>query len=653
MAGDLGDYEMVIGLEVHAQLLTETKAFCGCKTSFGDPPNTHTCPVCLGLPGALPVLNERAVTMAVQAALALGCNIEAKSIFARKNYFYPDLPKGYQISQYELPFATWGALDVELPDGPSRTVRIRRIHMEEDAGKNLHGVGADSIVDLNRAGTCLIEIVSEPDLRSGAEAAEYLRRLREVLMFLGVNDGNLEQGSFRCDANVSVNKIGAKEYGTRTELKNINSFKFVADAIEIEARRQVAALERGEKIRQQTRGYNAEKRESFAMRDKEGDAGYRYFPEPDLPPLVLDEAFVLKAKQSLRETPAQMRQRLVDTVGITPYSAGVLVSHPEIARFFQETLRFHKDAQRIANFIQSEVLRDVQTTGLTATFPVSPAQVGGLLNLIEAGTISGKQGKEVYAGLLGNKDKKPEDVVKEKGLVLVSDAGALEAMAKDLIAKNPKQAEGYKAGKATLLGFFVGQIMKQTQGNANPAVVNDVLVRLLGSPADVSPPAAGTPSTTPGAPQASTALAAGARDTQPSLTGAMLAAAKPVDRPASEPAAPASDAPQLVTYEHFAQLDIRVGLIVSGERVPKKDKLLDLRIDVGDAAGPRQIVAGLALSFAPEDLVGKKVMVICNLEPRVFSKGLTSHGMILAAGPSEQLSLSTVTRDVPAGTRVK
>src|SRR5579871_1628045 len=282
-----GDYEPVIGLEVHAQLLTRTKAFCSCATSFGDPPNTHTCPVCLGLPGALPVLSEEAVRMATSAALALGCEIRPRSVFARKNYFYPDLPKGYQISQYDEPLAVHGTLEIETDEGKQRP-RILRVHMEEDAGKNVHGLGEESVVDLNRAGTPLIEIVGEPDLRSGAEAAEYLKRLREILMFVGVNDGNLEQGSFRCDANVSVRKAGETALGTRTELKNINSFRFVADAIDVEAKRQVALLERGERVRLETRGYNADKRETYLLRDKENEAGYRYFPEPDLPPLLLD-----------------------------------------------------------------------------------------------------------------------------------------------------------------------------------------------------------------------------------------------------------------------------------------------------------------------------------------------------------------------------
>ena len=482
MSSPYGDHEAVIGLEVHAQLLTRTKLFCACATSFGDPPNTHTCPVCLGLPGALPVLNGEALRMAVAAALSLGCTIAERSIFARKNYFYPDLPKGYQISQYELPLAEHGRLDIEV-DGVKRSARIRRIHMEEDAGKSLHGASGSSLVDLNRAGTPLIEIVGEPDLRSPAEAAEYLKRLRETLIYTGVNDGNLEQGSFRCDANVSVRKVGSAQLGTRTELKNINSFKFVADAIDVEIRRQIGLLERGDRVRQQTRGYSPEKRETHLLRDKENEAGYRYFPEPDLPPLVAGRAFVEDVRRALPELPSEKRARLVAELGLTPYAAGVLTAHPRIAAFFEETARLAGgiDATKAANFIQAEVLRDVRTTGLDASFPVTPAQIAELLRVVEDGTISGKQAKEVYAAMAGT-SKTPAEIVRERNMAVIRDEATIVAIAERILAQNPKQAAAYRAGKTALLGFFVGQLMKETRGSASPELVNAVLARLLSKP---------------------------------------------------------------------------------------------------------------------------------------------------------------------------
>jgi aspartyl-tRNA(Asn)/glutamyl-tRNA(Gln) amidotransferase subunit B len=388
-------YEAVIGLEVHAQLLTKSKAFCGCSTAYGAPPNTQVCPVCLGLPGALPVLNAEAVRLAVRTAMALSCAIAPESRFARKNYFYPDLPKGYQISQYDEPFSGRGHLDIEI-DGKTKRAGITRVHMEEDAGKNVHAAPS-SIVDLNRSGVPLVEIVGEPDLRSGAEAAEYLRTMREVLLFIGVNDGNLEEGSFRCDANVSIRPVGESKFGTRVELKNINSFRFVEKAIGHEIQRQTSLVERGERVVQETRGYNADENTTYSLRSKEEAQDYRYFPDPDLPPLRLDGAFVEGVRASLPELPAEKRRRFVEALGLSPYAARVLTAHPRVTEFFEQALAQHSNATKVANFVQSEVLRGVQTHGLDARFPVSPGQVASLLDLIDAGTISGKQAKEVYA----------------------------------------------------------------------------------------------------------------------------------------------------------------------------------------------------------------------------------------------------------------
>ncbi len=476
-----GDWEPVIGLEVHAQLLTRTKLFCGCSVEFGDPPNTHTCPVCLGLPGALPVPNGAAIRMGVMAALALGCTLEQTSIFARKNYFYPDLPKGYQISQYEVPFCHDGKLEIDTAGG-KKVARIRRIHFEEDAGKNIHADSGESIVDLNRAGTPLVEIVGEPDLRSGDEASEYLKRLREVLMALGVCDGNLEQGSFRCDANVSVRKRGTTELGVRTELKNINSFKFVSEAITVEARRQIALLESGQSLRQQTRGYTPEKRETYPLRDKEGDAGYRYFPDPDLPPLVLDDAIVAALRERLPELPEAKRARYVG-LGISEAAAQVLTGHPAISSAFDaaiaRALRTGAvDPVRVANFFQAEVLRDVTTTGLDAAVPITADQLVEILELVAEGKISGKQAKDVY-GKVARTDRSPRELVAAEGIAVVGDTAAIEAVVRDVIAQSPKQLAQYKAGKTALLGYFVGQVMKATKGSADPALVNEILARLL------------------------------------------------------------------------------------------------------------------------------------------------------------------------------
>ena len=483
-------YEAVIGLEVHAQLLTRTKAFCSCSTAFGAPPNTHVCPTCIGLPGALPVLNGEAVAMAVRTALALGCTLRTTSRFARKNYFYPDLPKGYQISQFDEPFSERGYLDIESApsDAASKSdepramkrIGITRVHMEEDAGKNLHDRGDSSIVDLNRSGVPLVEIVGDPDLRSGADAAEYLRTLRDVLVFLGVNDGNLEEGSFRCDANVSIRPVCETKLGTRAELKNINSFRFVEKAIDHEIERQEAVLSSGGRVVQETRGWDESKGTTFSMRSKEEAHDYRYFPEPDLPPLVLGDAFVERVKATMPELPRDKRRRFVAELGITPYAAHVLTQHPRVAAFFEEAATLSGDAIKVANFIQSEVLRDVTTHGLAAEIPVSAKQIAALMCLVESGKISGKQAKEVYAKM-ATTDAMPEVIVADLGMQQMTDVGAIEAICKRIVDANPKQAEALRGGKTALMGYFVGQVMKETKGSASPAVVNDALKKLLGT----------------------------------------------------------------------------------------------------------------------------------------------------------------------------
>ncbi len=481
-------YEAVIGLEVHAQLATRTKMFCGCSTSFGAAPNTNVCPVCLGMPGALPVPNRRAIELAVRAGLSLGCEVRGISVFARKNYFYPDLAKGYQISQFDLPLNEHGKLEIETAAG-KKTVGITRIHVEEDAAKNLHGIGAgtDTLVDFNRAGVPLIETVSEPDMRSSDEAVAYLEALRDIFMFAGVNDGNLEEGSFRCDANVSIRPVGQEKFGTRAELKNINSFRFVKKAIELEIARQEALLSAGGTVVQETRGYSDVRGETFSMRSKEEAHDYRYFADPDLPPLAIDDAWLARAKRELPEPLAARRERWQRELGLTAYDAKVLTGHPELAGYFERTLAVFvtaskvsadKAGKRVANFVQAEVLRSVTTNGLEATFPVPAEAVAELLALVEDQTINGKIAKDVFADM-AKTGKRAKSIVEAKGLAQVTDTGAIEKAVRDVVAAHPKELASFKAGKASLKGFFVGQIMRATRGQANPALVNELLDKVL------------------------------------------------------------------------------------------------------------------------------------------------------------------------------
>jgi aspartyl-tRNA(Asn)/glutamyl-tRNA(Gln) amidotransferase subunit B len=479
------DFQAVMGLEVHAQLLTRSKIFCGCSTAFGAEPNTHTCPVCLGLPGVLPSLNGAVVQMAIRTGLALGCTVKTRSVWARKNYFYPDLPKGYQISQYELPICEGGTVPISV-DGAERSVRLVRIHMEEDAGKNLHEVSADgaSGVDLNRAGVPLMEIVSAPDLYSVDEAIEYLKSLRAILMTLGVNDGNLEEGSFRCDANVSVMRKGATQLGTRCEIKNMNSFRYLRQAIEYEIRRQVELVESGGKVEQETRLFDPERGETRSMRSKEEAHDYRYFPEPDLPPLEVSAAEVERIRAELPELPRARAARYQHELGLSTYDAGILVADRDVAQFFDATLerygKGHEAAKKIANWVNGDIARLANETGLPpSAWKVTPANLAAILQMIDSGAIGGPGAKHALEEVFRTGDD-PRAVVERKGLGQVSDAGAIEAVVDRVLAASAGEVEKYRAGKKNLMGFFVGQVMKETKGKANPGVVNALLRKKLG-----------------------------------------------------------------------------------------------------------------------------------------------------------------------------
>jgi aspartyl-tRNA(Asn)/glutamyl-tRNA(Gln) amidotransferase subunit B len=478
------EYEAVIGLEVHAQLLTHSKIFCSCSTRFGAPPNTNTCPVCLGFPGALPVLNREAVVMAVKAALALGCRINPVSIFARKNYFYPDLPKGYQISQYDRPLAEHGGIALST-NGHSKKIGIKRVHIEEDAGKSIHDGFADSdrnsYIDLNRSGTPLIEIVSEPDISSPAEAYEYLTRLKVILEYLEVCDGNMEEGSLRCDANISVRPIGEKRLGTKTELKNLNSFRFLQKALEYEIARQVSTLKSGGVISQETRLWNTAEQKTVSMRSKEEAHDYRYFPEPDLPPLVVDESWQTEIRTGMPELPEAKRQRFCRQYGIPDYDAGVLTTSRALADFFEQTVSLGAAPKTAANWIMGDLLRDLKEFGKDIPFsPVRPQAIADLIQLIERGEISGKMAKDVFETMF-REGKSPQEVIAEKGLKQITSTAEIEKVIHEVIASNPKTVEQYRAGKRATFGFFVGQVMKITKGQANPGLVNELLKKILDS----------------------------------------------------------------------------------------------------------------------------------------------------------------------------
>lgn len=472
-------YEAVIGVEVHAQLRTKSKLFCGCGTVFGLAANSQTCPLCLGLPGSLPVLNRAAVEMAVRAGLALNCTIAANNIFARKNYFYPDLPKGYQISQYEAPICEHGWVEIAVGEGTQR-VRIRRAHLEEDAGKSVHVAGTNgSRVDLNRAGTPLLEIVTEPDLRSADEVVAYLKGLRDVLMYLEVCDGNMDEGSFRCEPNLSLRPLGQKEFGTKVELKNINSFKFVKDAIDYEIKRQTKVLNEGGKINQETRLWNLDRGETAVMRSKEDAHDYRYFPDPDLVPLKLDEEWIEGCRKHVAELPAVRMRRFVSEFGLSEYDAGVLTASKAVADYYETCVGLFNQPKIVSNWVMGELTRELNHSGTDASAsPVSPERLVSLLQLVEQGTISLKVAREIFPEVYSS-GKTAEQIVQEKGLIQVSDEGALDKIIDGVLAKNPTQVAQFKEGKQQVLGFLVGQVMKASGGKANPGKVNEMLKKRL------------------------------------------------------------------------------------------------------------------------------------------------------------------------------
>jgi aspartyl-tRNA(Asn)/glutamyl-tRNA(Gln) amidotransferase subunit B len=472
-------YEPVIGLEVHAQLLTKSKIFCGCSTQFGAEPNSHTCPVCMGMPGVLPVLNKKVVEYTMKMALATHCRINKACNFARKNYFYPDLPKGYQISQYAQPLSEHGYVDIEQ-DGGKKRIGITRIHMEEDAGKLMHDEHTpSSYVDLNRTGVPLIEIVSEPEMRNAEEAAAYLKRLHEILVYLEICDGNMEEGSFRCDANVSLRQRGETAFGTRAELKNMNSFRNVQRALEYEIKRQQYVLENGQEVIQETRLWDDSQGVTLSMRSKEEAHDYRYFPDPDLVPIVIDEAWIEEVKKSLPELPLEKRERFIREFQIPPYDAGVLTSSRALADYFEEVARLSGKPKVAGNWVMGDVLRFLNEEKRDIKeCPILPQSLAEMIVLIENGTISGKMAKDIIVEMYKT-GKTPQTIIEEKGMVQITDEDALEKTIAEILAANSAQLEQYRGGKEKLFGYFVGQVMKATQGKANPQLINELLKKML------------------------------------------------------------------------------------------------------------------------------------------------------------------------------
>ncbi len=471
-------YEAVIGLEVHAQLQTKTKIFCGCETRFGEEANSHTCPVCIGMPGVLPVLNKKAVEYIVKTGIATHCTVTPYSRFARKNYFYPDLPKGYQISQYELPVCEHGYVEIVV-DGKVKRVGLTRIHLEEDAGKNLHGQGGASLVDLNRAGTPLMEIVSEPDIRSSEEASEYLKKLRSILRYIEVSDADMEKGNFRCDANVSIRQVGAKEFGTRAEIKNVNSFKFVQKALEYEIKRQAQILDEGGRVIQETRLFDSTKGVTFSMRSKEEAHDYRYFPEPDLVPIVVSRETVESIGKTIPELPDAKRARFAKDYGLPEYDADMLTQTRAMASYFEEAAALSGQPKVVSNWMMGELMRLLNAESREIDdSAIKPGLLAGMIKMIENGVISTKIAKTVFEEMYKS-GKDAETIVKEQGLVQVSDTGAIEKIIDEVIKASPGQAAEFKSGKEKLFGFFVGQVMKASKGKANPDLVNQLLKKKL------------------------------------------------------------------------------------------------------------------------------------------------------------------------------